>query len=68
MGEIHLRAEDIHPTVFGSYLWLRDGRRKKEYKFEGALMRRLGMYDPESGHSIAGTLRFEPDEEPNGQA
>jgi len=63
MPEIHLRACDIHPTIAGSVVYVKLGRKLEACRFEGALMLRLGMYDPESGHSIAGTLRFTPDGE-----
>ena len=62
MPEIYLRACDIHPTVLGSFVVAKIGRGLTDCRFEGALMRRLGMYDPESGKSIAGTLTFTPDE------
>ena len=63
MAEIHLRARDIHPTILGSVVYVKLGRKLEACPFEGALMLRLRMYDPETGHSIAGTLKFTPDGE-----
>ena len=68
MAEIHLRARDIHPTVLGSCIMVKQGRRVVYRNFDGGLMARLRMYDPETGHSIAGTLKFTPDEVSDGEA
>ena len=68
MAEIHLRARDIHPTILGSVVYVKLGRKLEACPFEGALMLKLRMYDAETGYSIAGTLQFTPDEVSDGEA